>query len=338
MNSHTSRAVVALCILALTGCSSFRSSNRLDMGPFGENTTAMVSDIKKGLTLQRPILVKSYLQGEALNQLVKQKNDVGQILSGIVLYSSQVVNLSRSKLPEQDKAKELGRYITKLATPLIENKDPDIRVSKEKFETMVNTISSQESLLKALGAAQPMVEAVDSYVASALENMNNLTAQVAAETAPRIDQHSAEVLENRDKLQALQVRSIRSFSLLNSQRAGDAGALDALLLNDPALRKYVKEGTKVSSQDLDAMEHELMARLLNNQILLDQLKPRIDAYHAETRELDDLVKSVEDSIRKMRIAVILWSRSHANLAAGITVPPEIDLAGMLTGAVKKAVP
>ena len=340
MISHTrlNVVVIVMCVVVLTGCSSFRSSNRLDLGPFGENTTAMVGEIKKGLTLQRSILAKPYLQGETLSQMKKQKDDIGQILGGIVLYSTQIVNLSRSTLTDQEKAVALGQYVTKLATPLIENKDPDIRVSLEKFETIVNTIKSRETFLNALGAAQPLVDAVDNYVGSALESMSIMADQVAAEAAARIDQHSAEVLENRGRLQALQVRSIRSFALLNELRAGDSGALDALLLNDPDLRKYVKQGTKVSSQNLDAMEHELMTRLQNNQILLDQLKPRIEQYHAETRELDDLMRSVENSIRKMRIAVILWSRSHANLAAGVTVPPEIDLGAMLTGTVKKIVP
>ena len=67
-----------------------------------------------------------------------------------------------------------------------------------------------------------------------------------------------------------------------------------------------------------------------------RLQPRFNEYHAEMRELDDLMFSLEESCRKMRVSVILWARSHANLAAGIAVPPQIDVAGMLTGAASNA--
>jgi hypothetical protein len=333
---------IALCTLALSACAEFKSSKRLDMASFGENTSAMVSDIKKGLAIKRPILTQSYLQGELLNQYQKQRDDVGRVLGGIVMYSTQVVNLSRSMLPEKEQAKELARYIQKLASPVIESKDPDIRISRANFDQMIATVSSQETLLKALEVAQPFVVAVDTFIGNSLETMGDLANQIAREAAANAYLHSADVLENKNNLEALQTKSIRSFSILNGVKAGEPEALAVLLKSDPALRKYVKEGVKVSSQNLDDMERELMARLQNTHLLLEQIKPRVDSYHAEILELEDMLQAVQESLRKMRIAVILWSRSHANLAAGVSVPPEIDIGGMLTGAtssaVKKVVP
>ena len=336
-DNRSSALIVSLCLLVLSGCAEFRSSKRLDMGPFGENTSAMVASIKQGLTIKRPVLTQAYLQGDSVDEYIKQKNEIGRILSGIVLYSTQVVTLSRSALTGKEQASELAKFVTRLGNPVIEKKDPDIRITQEKFDSMVKYIGAQETLLDALGAAQPLVDAVDTYVGNALNNMNGLVGRIAAETANRIYLNSAEVLGNRDVLEAQQDQFAKNLTLLISYRSGDAEALNSVLKSDPTLRRYVNPGEKVSPQNLDAMEKDQMARLQEIHILLEQLKPRIDKFHAEILELDEMVRLVEENIRKMRIAVILWSRSHSNLAAGVAVPPQIDLAGMLSGATSKAV-
>ncbi len=329
--------VVTFCTLIFSGCTQFQSSKRLDMNAFGENTSAMVSDMKNRLAITRPILTQRYFPVESTSQYEKQKHDVVKVLGGIVLYSTQVVNLSRSRLSEKEQAAELGNYIARLATPVIDEKDPDIHISKENFDEMVKTISSQDTLLKALESAQPFVVAVETYVSHSLENLNELVAQISEATATNIYLQSADVLESRNNLESLEVQSIRSFSILNSVKSGDPDALAVLFKSDPALKRIVKEGTKVNQQDMAAMEHELMTRLQNIHVLLEHIKPQIDDYHAEITELDDIVQQVEGGIRKMRITVTLWSRSHSSLATGVAVPPEIDLAGMLTGATSSVV-
>ena len=344
MNARMRTAVVvaALFCLVLTGCARFSASKKMDMGPFGENTTAMVNDIKQGFVFKKPILIKPYMYGAALEKTRKDRDDVRKVLGAVVLYSTQVVNLSRAKFTDQEKAKALGEYIQKLAGRLVEHRDPDIQYSQEKFDATIKTIVSEQTFLDALASAQPLVDAMEKYVSDTLEIMSEAINQFGDEVAVRIDKNSAEPLDSFSSLKAIQVRSIKSYSLLTSYRDGNADALDALVLNDPALRTYVKKGTALSPRELDTMEKELMLRLQNVQTMLDQLKPRIDVYYAEVQEMDDVLRTVQDAIRKMRVAVILWSRSHANLGAGIPVPPEIDLASMITGgavgAAKKVVP
>jgi hypothetical protein len=85
------------------------------------------------------------------------------------------------------------------------------------------------------------------------------------------------------------------------------------------------------------METHLMHRFKNCQTMLEKLKPRVDEYYAEIREMDELMYSFEQSARKMHLSVTLWARSHSNLAAGIQVPPEIDIGGIITGAASKVV-
>ena len=199
------------------------------------------------------------------------------------------------------------------------------------------SISKQQTFLDALGAAQPLVDAVNVYMTKSLDTMKSLAEQIAEETSVRIDQHSAAVITNKNNLEALQTQTMQSFHLLNSLRAGKVGAMEALLKNDPALNEYAKAGISVDKQDMDLMETSLMRRFENTQALLDSLKPRIDEYHAEIMEMEEMMYSFERSARRLQLSVTLWARSHANLAAGIEVPPEIDIGKMITGSASKVV-
>ena len=75
MISHIRFSVVALalCSLILSGCSEFRASRRIDLAPFGENTSVMVDDLKAGLSIKRAILVKPYLKGDTVDLFIKRK-------------------------------------------------------------------------------------------------------------------------------------------------------------------------------------------------------------------------------------------------------------------------
>ena len=330
--------LIAICSLILAACSQFSSTRRLDMAPFGENTSVTLEELKEGLTIKRAVLTAPYLHGEAVEQLIKQKADIGTVLNVIVFYSTQLVNISRSQFTDQEKSKLLAEYITKLATPVVEARDPDIRVSKEKFDTMVHNIESQPNMLAALTAAQPLINAVEAYVNNTLDDMSDLAVQIVAETTSQIEQNFSEVIQNKKSLEAMQTRTIKSFYLLSKLRDGETDAQGELLANDPALIKYVKSGTTMKSQDIDQVEKEIMQRFNITQAMLDKLYPRLDEYHAQIREVDELMHSFEDNAKKLRMSVSLWSRSHANLAAGIEVPPAIDIGGMISGATKKVIP
>ena len=330
--------LIVICSLILASCSQFSSTRRLDMAPFGENTSVTLEELKEGLVIKRAVLTAPYLHGETVSQLIKKKNDIGTVLNVIVFYSTQLVNISRSQFTDQEKSKLLAEYITKLASPVVEARDPDIRISKEKFDTMVHSIESQPNMLAALGAAQPLINAVARYVNNTLDELNDLAIQIAAETTSQIEQNFSDVIQNKNSLEAMQTKTIKSFYLLSKLRDGESGARSELLANDPALKNYVKSGVKMKSQDFDQTEKEIMQRFNNTQIMLDKLYPRLDEYHAQIRELDELMHSFEENAKKLRMSVSLWSRSHANLAAGIEVPPAIDIGGMLSGATQKVIP
>jgi len=97
--------ILLLAVLVLsTGCAALVKTKRLDMGPFGENTTTMVNDIQLGLLNKKPLYLKPYLQGPDVVQFQTRWLDLQKILRGIVMYSTQVVSLSRSSLKGPERA------------------------------------------------------------------------------------------------------------------------------------------------------------------------------------------------------------------------------------------
>jgi hypothetical protein len=185
-----------------------------------------------------------------------------------------------------------------------------------------------------------MVDAVQNFSLTSFEKLHELAQRVLQETQVRVDMNSAAVLENAARLKPLQNRSLTSYALLAEYRMGDPKALDALLTNDPELKQYGKADHSFDVRSLDSMEKVVVARLQTMALLFDQIRPQLEQYRSETRELDDLVRANDDTFRKARVTMQMWARSHGNLAAGIDVPPPIDMENILsvaaTGAAKKA--
>jgi hypothetical protein len=332
--------ILLLAVLGLsTGCAKLVWTKRLDMGPFGENTTTMVNDIQLGLLNKKPLYIKPYLTGPDVVEFRTRWLDLQKVLRGIVFYSTQVVSLSRSSLKGPERAAMHAQYVEALTLPLIENKNSDAPLTRADLDAALGSIRSKETLIAALGAAQPMVDAVQNFSLTSFEKLHELAQRVLQETQVRIDMNSAVVLEHAARLKTLQSRSLTSYALLSECRMGDPKALDALLTNDPELKPYCKADHSFDARSLDSMEKVVVARLQTIALLSDQIRPQLEQYRSETRELDDLVRANDDTFRKARVTMQMWARSHGNLAAGIDVPPPIDMVDILseaaTGAAKK---
>jgi hypothetical protein len=142
--------------------------------------------------------------------------------------------------------------------------------------------------------------------------------------------------ENVESLYALQGRTFKSYALLYKYREGDPTGLDALRENDPAIMHTM--GKSVSDKELEAAESQIMARLKNLNAIREQVMPQVEQYLAEARERDELYNAHKETGKKIRTSIMLWARAHRNLAAGIPVPPEIDLYSVMLGSIKKFSP
>jgi DNA-binding protein len=102
------------------------------------------------------------------------------------------------------------------------------------------------------------------------------------------------------------------------------------------MAEMLPAGKRPATTSLAAAEEALLKRLDTIQLLRDRLAMDFGVYQAQQLELDELRTQARESVRLGRITLILWARSHQNLAAGVAVPAAIDVMGMVRGAATKA--
>ena len=329
--------VVVFLVTSLGGCAKFQSSRKLDIGPFGENAMTLMGDVQAVMTMKRPFYIKPYLYGQNIEVYRKQWADLQKVLRGIVMYSTQVVSIAHAKLPEKQKAEEFALIVNQMLTPVVEHKSTvAIKINREELDKVLVDIRSSANLLDMLGAAQPMVDMIVNYTDASFELLKDSLEGTQRDVIVRMDERWGDLRENLVALKDVQQRSLRSYALLYSYREGNPASYSALLDNDPALKQYLPASGTSGFKELDSAEARLMDRIGNIGKIQDQLRPQVERYQNESKELDDLMRANEELARKVRTAVIVWSRTHRNLSHGIPVPPEIDLYSMLTGAATQA--
>jgi len=332
--------VIALTLVVLNaGCSSFYGSRKLEVGPFAENVTALVGDAQSDLFDHRPFYMTRYLQNiPAADAYAQEWVGLRKVLRGVLLYSSQVVSIGQSPLEEGEKPKHLAHYINRYLVPPLESGDPERGSSRASLAAIAAQVDKQKNLLDALGAAQPMVDRTNDVAEASIARLALHLTGVVQEVTRRMDERWIETRANLDAIVSLEQRAIQSFVQLHDYRRGSDAALAKLRQEDPMLGAMLAGGTGTpTGAELDAVEKRLMERLKEIREIDEQLRPRIQLYLAEARERDELVNAHQTAGRKVRIAMLLWSRSHRNLASGVAVPPDIDVYKILSGAASKVV-
>ena len=183
-----------------------------------------------------------------------------------------------------------------------------------------------------------LVDLVAAYADHQFDNVETALEKLISDINERMDARWAPTRANAELLLALQGRTIKSYVLLYQYREKDSAGLEDLRANDPALQNAIGKDESASEKLFSATETQIMARLANLKLIREQLMPQIEQYLAEAKERDELFKAHREIGRKLRTTMMLWARSHRNLAKGIPVPPEIDLYSVLVGSAKKFSP
>src|SRR4029077_17787931 len=97
--------VVALVVITpvVAGCATFKSTQRLDVGPFAENTVGVIREVQRAT---KPV-VWSYLKKyESLPSIMEVRQAFGPVrtlMRGVALYSTQIVSIYESDLSDPQK-------------------------------------------------------------------------------------------------------------------------------------------------------------------------------------------------------------------------------------------
>jgi len=328
---------LALLAAMLGGCASFRSSKRLDVGPFAENTVGMIGEVQRAT---KPVVwtyLKKYDQLPSVQQVRQAARPAWTLMRGVALYSTQLVSIYESDLSDKRKSQELATYLDQaIRERLRSNPRATLFLTQGALDTSVTNVRASSDFLSALGAAQPVVSAALSYGNSLYDSLDVEIDQAAADIDARVEKEFAPIKEQIETLTGLQIRGTRSYGLIASYRYGSDAALDTLRSINPESAESLPVGKRPTLASLDATEKRILAQLETTTQLRSHLVEQFDIYKAEQQELDQLRIQAREASRLGRITLILWARSHRNLAAGVTVPASINLMGIVQGAAAKA--
>jgi hypothetical protein len=322
----------------LISCAASQAQKKINLAPFAENAVSIVSEVEYGLSQARAIHIRPFIGGPATIEYQEQWNRMGRILRGIVAYSVQIVTISQSDMSDKEKAAALSDYMAGLAAPILDDPEIGLTLTREEFSIAVENIRNQGDYIKAMNAAQSIVDEVARSAEEVIRDLRDAQDGARLEVARKIETDHASFLKFKNELKKGQERTLQSIVYLSRWRAGQESMVDSLLINDPALREYLKPGQKITFETAGKISNLLRTRLEGGKLILEQMFPEMEQYHNEMQELDELITIADRGIRQSRGAVAVWRRSHQMMAAGITDPAALDLFGVAQAAVRKVAP
>ena len=335
------RSPLALTILVavtplLAGCASFRASKRLDVGPFAENTVSMIGEVQRAT---KPVVwtyLKKYDQLPSVQNVRRAASPARTLMRGVAMYSTQLVSIYESDLTDARKSQELATYLdVSVRERLRNNATAQVFLTQGALDSSVTKVRGSTDFLAALGAAQPVVSAALAYGNSLFDTLDVQVDVAAADIDSRIEREFGPLKEQVESITDLRLRATRGYTLLSRYRYGDDAALDTLRAIDPQSAEALT-GKRPTAAALDATEKRILAQIETTTQLRAHLDEEFDQYKAEQLELDQLRIQAREISRLGRITLILWARSHRNLATGVTVPAAINVMGIVQSAAGKA--
>jgi hypothetical protein len=322
-------------LLCLTGCSTFKKSQRLDLKPFAEYTVNLASDIEFGMTRGAKV---HYLMDYRDDPEVKAHNEqwdyVRQLVRAIVAYSVEITTLSGSQLNETEKNHQFALFLDRLVRPAIVEYPDAIRISAAGLDSITADARSQTDFLGALGSAQPVIDEIARLAELIFDDLQDSLDDVADHLLARIEEDNADVNFVRQRLKMGQARYVQSIILLGRIRAGEENLWPELLATEPQLRDYIPTDREPNREDIQRVEDRLFFAMEKIVDWKEQFAPDMAYYRNQVSELDDLYKNAMMHLKKSRVTVMVWSRAHRDLASGVTDPAKIDIFDITKKAVK----
>lgn len=333
MSARVHRIVVTtLAIMILggtaTGCSKFRSSQRLHLNPFAEDMIALAGDIQYGLGRLQPVHLQGYMDVPELHDYDRLGAKLRGTLRGSISYSIQVVTLGESDHTGPEQAGLLADYMDGLLRSVLEAPVPELHLSVEQFDTILADVRAAPELLAALRAAQPVIDEVARASGELFDQAATALEVVSAAIGKNVDADFAEVFEQDRWLRQKQLSITANIALLTSMYEGDVSAVDSLRSNLPSVAPLLEQGTLPEAATIRDLEQRLVYMLQAISDVRAQLQPDLIRYREAKRELGLLKNEFAAALRKGRVAMMAWARAHGRLAAGVTDPAEIDILGI----------
>jgi len=278
--------ILLLSVFALSSCSAFKGSRKLDMSPFADNAGTLFSEATK---ISRPFqwkYCKPYSTIPEAQHLYFEAVPLLRVLHGIVYYSNQVVAINNSKLSDKSKNNQLARYLYEAMERSLENQRLDsLQMDLSGASKILENIRNARTYREGISAAEPIVNSVVRTVVNRIEKIQDQVPLVLAGFEREIERDYAEVRRNYFRLQELQKRLMLSVTRLYRAGMGDKTEIDTLLQEDASLKNFIPSVEVVSLSQMEAAEKHLVEQLDQIDTMLHQL----DEIKAESEFFRSLV-------------------------------------------------
>jgi len=301
------------------------STTRLNMAPFAEHLVKLVGDIQFGLSGERPVYTRQYLDGPEAMAWIDTMDEFKRNLARIIAYSGRVVSLANSRLDGPKRAKALADFVD-VVRPL-EKGDTKIKFKykEEEIQQILDNVRQQENLLAALQVAQPLVREAAVFLRTRVDEMKKNRLKVEKELENRIAADYEDVLKYNETLKRRQRHNFKMIGLfVKFHEEGDKSALKIVAKEDQQLAAMLSK----TNMDMVAADDQMIQLITSRLELVDKHKRfiagDIEQFHKVFQELEVLVDGSDRALQKAKIAIILWDKAHARLAAGETDPAKYD--------------
>lgn len=337
MKRHRVATFLWVALALVSGCSKFKGSHALDMGPFAENTVTMLAEAQASAQPLQWIYLRDYRDMAATDTVMRDVELVRRVFRGIGFYSIQVVALNNARLSDHQRALKLADYIEDVTDPIMATHDyATFGSTAAQVDSVLKQTRAQTTYLGALAAANPLVYSITTFCIARVDRIAGTTRVALQRIQSAVDTDFAATKRSLEELDADEEANVQNYLLLQDYRAGKTESLEPLLARDPSLRETLQAKGKPSAEAVDAAQRTLQDRLASIDEVRKQLGLRKDLHTHQVAELDEFRTELDRRNRTARLMLIYWMRSHSNLAQGVAIPPAINMEKIASDSAKKA--
>ncbi|RKZ08265.1 hypothetical protein DRQ32_09275 [bacterium] len=321
------RAILLLIVLSTAGCSYFQKSARLDLAPFAERTVSLAADIEYAVVQAGSAHhLREYKTDPQVLAHGKKWDKIRRLLRGVVAYSIEISTLGASQLAESERIEHFATFLDRLLREPLQSSPAAVRFTIEVLDAMLLDIRQQPDFLAALKSAQPFIDELARISDLLFDNTQDDLTAIVAHLQARIGEDNAGPVATWKALGGAQNRVFASLSLTRQIRFTPTDALiDSLYANEPEYVELPADPQHPTSAELTEMANDLVRKLQIGIDLKELLKPDLERFANQQKELDELYAGAQLQLKKARVTIMIWARAHRNLAEGITDPAKIDI-------------
>ena len=209
------------------------------------------------------------------------------------------------------------------------------------LQRILSDIRRQDTLLDALRAAQPLIDDLVQSSLTMLEEGEEATTALMESIEDNIEADFAYTLRFEQLLRGRKRFALQAIELLLEARPDQLELLkQALERNELDLQNFLPF-SNLTLNDRLGIEELLLKRLELMEAIRAQIAPDLEKYQTLNQDLDRVYQDFLEQFAKTRIRLLIWTRAHQKIAAGVTDPAEwfdvTDIGGELFDLTEKVI-